>query len=228
MTDQISNTELQPQLQSHSNLMDKVYRNQRFIYNASRKYYLLGRDQLIKELSPPPRGTVLELGAGTGRNLICTAKAYDDCELYGVDISQEMLKTAGKSIVKAGFENRIHLAKGDATNFNAEKAFGVKEFDRVFISFSLSMIPDWQMAVASAYELTRPGGQIHIVDFGECKQYPKVFQKLLYAWLSIFHVHPIRNLPGQLNEAANKANCKVTVKPLYAGYSLQAVIQKPR
>ncbi|GJL98807.1 MAG: O-methyltransferase [Methyloligella sp.] len=228
MTDQISNTELQPHLQSHSNLMDKVYRNQRFIYNASRKYYLLGRDQLIKELSPPPRGTVLELGAGTGRNLICTAKTYDDCELYGVDISQEMLKTAGKSIVKAGFENRIHLAKGDATNFNAEKAFGVKEFDRVFISFSLSMIPEWQMAIASSYELTRPGGQIHIVDFGECKQYPKMFQKLLYAWLSIFHVHPIRNLPGQLKEAANKANCKVTVKPLYGGYSLQAIIQKPR
>lgn len=228
MTDQISDTELQPHLQSHSNLMDKVYRNQRFIYNASRKYYLLGRDQLIKELSPPPRGTVLELGAGTGRNLICTAKTYDDCELYGVDISQEMLKTAGKSIVKAGFENRIHLAKGDATNFNSEKAFGVKEFDRVFISFSLSMIPEWQMAIASAYELTRPGGQIHIVDFGECKQYPKVFQKLLYAWLSIFHVHPIRNLPGQLKEAANKANCKVTVKPLYGGYSLQAIIQKPR
>ncbi len=224
MTDQTSNANLQ----SHSILMDKVYRNQRFIYNASRKYYLLGRDELIKALAPPPRGTVLELGAGTGRNLICTANTYSDCELYGVDISQEMLKTAGKSIVKAGLESRIHLAKGDATNFNAEKAFGKKEFDRVFISFSLSMIPDWKRAIAQAYELTRPGGQIHIVDFGECKQYPVVFQKLLYAWLSLFHVHPIENLEDQLAKAANKANCKITVKPLYAGYSLQAIIHKPR
>ncbi len=224
MTDQISDTELQ----SHSNLMDKIYRNQRFIYNASRKYYLLGRDQLIKDLAPPAKGIVLELGTGTGRNLICAAKHYNDCELYGVDISKEMLKSAGKSIVKAGLQNRIHLAKGDATNFNSEKAFGKKEFDRVFISFSLSMIPDWQIVIAQALDLTRPGGQIHIVDFGECKQYPKVFQKLLYTWLSIFHVHPIKNLPEQLKKAATKTNCNVSIKSLYAGYSLQAIIQKPR
>ena len=224
MTEQTSEQDFQ----NHSNLMDKVYRNQRFIYNLSRKYYLLGRDQLIKALAPPPQGTLLELGAGTGRNLICTAKQYDDCDLYGVDISQEMLKTAGNSVVKAGLQNRIHLAKGDATNFDAERAFGIAEFDRVFISFSLSMIPDWQGAIAEAYKLTRPGGQIHIVDFGECKQYPLIFQKMLYAWLSIFHVHPIQNLPEQLEEAAKKANCQVTVKHLYAGYSIQAIIQKPR
>lgn len=224
MSEQISDQDFSP----HSKLMDKVYRNQRFIYNISRKYYLLGRDQLINALAPPPKSSILELGAGTGRNLICAAKQYDDCELYGVDISEEMLKTAGNSIVKAGLQDRVHLAKGDATHFNAERAFGVAEFDRVFISFSLSMIPDWQGAIAEAYKLTRPGGQIHIVDFGECKHYPRFFQKILYSWLSIFHVHPITNLPEQLVAEAKKANCTVVTNQLYAGYSIQAIIQKPR
>ena len=34
----------------HSVLMDDVYRYQRHIYDASRKFYLLGRDRLIDAL----------------------------------------------------------------------------------------------------------------------------------------------------------------------------------
>ena len=32
-------------------LMDRIYRRQRHIYDASRKFYLLGRDELIAELA---------------------------------------------------------------------------------------------------------------------------------------------------------------------------------
>src|SRR5262249_43214804 len=51
--------------------MDAIYRYQRYIYDATRKYYLFGRDRLIANLDPPERGTVLEIACGTGRNLIC-------------------------------------------------------------------------------------------------------------------------------------------------------------
>ena len=37
-----------------SNLMDRIYRRQRHLYDSTRKYYLLGRDRLIERLSPPP------------------------------------------------------------------------------------------------------------------------------------------------------------------------------
>lgn len=33
-------------------LMDAIYRRQRHIYDASRKFYLLGRDGLIADLDP--------------------------------------------------------------------------------------------------------------------------------------------------------------------------------
>ena len=56
--------------------MDGIYRYQRYIYNASRKYFLLGRDHLIERLRPPDGGTVLEIGCGTGRNLILAARRY--------------------------------------------------------------------------------------------------------------------------------------------------------
>ncbi|TIM21480.1 MAG: SAM-dependent methyltransferase, partial [Mesorhizobium sp.] len=55
---------------NHAELMDGVYRWQRHIYDLTRKYYLLGRDRLIDGLDVPVGGTVLELGCGTGRNII--------------------------------------------------------------------------------------------------------------------------------------------------------------
>ena len=40
--------------------MDAMYRRQRHIYDLTRKFYLLGRDELIAELNPPEGGAVLE------------------------------------------------------------------------------------------------------------------------------------------------------------------------
>ena len=57
-------------------LMDRMYRRQRHIYDLSRKYYLIGRDEAIARLKPAPGDGVLEIGCGTGRNLIKAARAY--------------------------------------------------------------------------------------------------------------------------------------------------------
>ena len=35
-------------------LMDAMYRHQRHIYDLSRKYYLIGRDEAIRRLGPGP------------------------------------------------------------------------------------------------------------------------------------------------------------------------------
>lgn len=37
----------------HANLMDRIYRRQRHFYDATRKYYLLGRDPMIAGLAVP-------------------------------------------------------------------------------------------------------------------------------------------------------------------------------
>ena len=71
-----------------------MYRYQRHIYDLTRKYYLLGRDRLIAGLDVPPGGTVLEVGCGTGRNLVLAARRYPAARLFGLDISAAMLDTA--------------------------------------------------------------------------------------------------------------------------------------
>ena len=58
---------------SEAALMDRIYRRQRHVYDFTRKYYLLGRDELIERLAPPADSRVLEIGCGTARNLIAAA-----------------------------------------------------------------------------------------------------------------------------------------------------------
>ena len=49
-------------MSSAASAMDRMYRRQRHIYDASRKFYLLGRDRVIDALAPPAGGSVLEIG----------------------------------------------------------------------------------------------------------------------------------------------------------------------
>ena len=85
--------------------MDAIYRHQRFIYDLTRRPYLFGRDQMLAELEPPPGGSVLEIGCGTARNLLCAARLYPDAEFFGIDVSEEMLKTARASIARSPFRD---------------------------------------------------------------------------------------------------------------------------
>ena len=160
----------------HGRLMDRVYARQRHIYDLSRKYYLLGRDGLIAELDPPPRARVLEIGCGTGRNLVKIARAYPRTACYGVDISRQMLATADASIARAGLAARIHLAEGDATSFDPVALFDVPAFDRIVISYALSMIPPWREVLDHAASLLAPDGALHIVDFGDQAGLPPAFR----------------------------------------------------
>ncbi len=200
-------------------LMDRVYRYQRHIYDLTRKYYLLGRDHLIASLNPPERGHVLEIGCGTGRNLIAAARAYPRARFYGLDISSEMLATARANIERAGLSDRITLARGDAAAFDPAAIFGRVSFDRVFFSYSLSMVPPWRTALECAAAALAPGGRLHVVDFGQQERLPRVFRAMLFVWLKSFHVTPRPDLFQALCDIAEAEGGAVRTAPLYRGYA---------
>lgn len=201
-------------------LMDRIYRGQRHIYDVTRKYYLLGRDDLIGDLDPEPGGTVMEIGCGTGRNLIAAADRYPSARLFGIDVSTLMLETARRNIEVAGYAERITLAEADATDFDAKKLFGEGAFDRVFLSYALSMIPPWEKAVSKAMAHVGQGGRLHIVDFGEQENLPLWFRKLLRAWLRNFHVSPREALPEVLRRLATIQSAEISLESRYRGYSV--------
>jgi S-adenosylmethionine-diacylgycerolhomoserine-N-methlytransferase len=207
--------------------MDAIYRYQRYIYDASRKYYLLGRDSLLDELAPPPGGSVLEVACGTGRNLIKAARRYPQARFYGFDISSAMLDTARGSIARKGLADRIVVGEADATEFSGQALFGVAAFDRVFISYALSMIPPWQGALQQALAAVKLGGRLHIVDFGEQEGYPRWFRSGLRSWLNTFSVEPRAELEAELERLAAETGARLELKRMYRDYARGAALVKP-
>jgi S-adenosylmethionine-diacylgycerolhomoserine-N-methlytransferase len=207
--------------------MDRNYKHQRYIYNATRKYYLLGRDRLLNELQPDDGSTVLEIGCGTGRNLIHAARRYPNVAFVGLDISLAMLETARASIAKAGLSDRIEVHQADATAFDLASLCGGARIGRVFISYTLSMIPPWQQVLPRSLGAVSPGGRLHILDFGQQAAWPRWFKAALFAWLSQFSVHPRAELQSELAKLASDTGAALEFRHLYRGYADYAVITKP-
>lgn len=208
-------------------LMDAIYRRQRHFYDLTRKYYLLGRDRLIARLDVPAGGSVLEVGCGTARNLIAAARRYPDARLYGFDISEAMLEKARSAVARAGLSSRIRLAQADAAGFDPQAAFGEQGFDRVFFSYTLSMIPPWQAALARGMEALKEGGRLSFVDFGGQERLPGWFRALLLAWLARFHVTPRAELAAEIERQANRHAWRADVTQLYRGYAIAGEVRRP-
>jgi S-adenosylmethionine-diacylgycerolhomoserine-N-methlytransferase len=204
---------------SQATAMDRMYRYTRHIYDLTRKPYLLGRDRLIAELGLEGGGSVLEMGCGTGRNLIAAARAYPQAELYGFDISEEMLKTAKTAVSLARLSDRIHLVQGDATAFDSAAAFGRGAFDRVYFSYTLSMVPPWRAALALGLALTSPGGRFSVVDFGFCEGLGLVPRAILHGWLKLFHVTPRAELEDELKALAGNRGRHLRFERPLRGYA---------
>ncbi|MGI6856833.1 class I SAM-dependent methyltransferase [Mesorhizobium sp. 1B3] len=211
---------------AHASLMNGVYRYQRHIYDLTRKYYLLGRDRMIAFIEPAS-GAVLELGCGTGRNIVLAARRYPEARFFGLDISSAMLDTAAFAITREGIASRVKLAQGDATSFDLGELFGSRAVDRVFISYSLSMIPQWEDTIAAALTAIKPGGSLHIVDFGPQEHLPRWFKRVLRAWLASFHVSPRDSLREVLESTCQHRGASLSFETLYRGYAVHAVVTLP-
>ncbi|WP_370878551.1 class I SAM-dependent methyltransferase [Pararhizobium capsulatum] len=209
--------------------MDRMYRYQRHIYDLTRKYYLFGRDTMIRELGVPVGGTVLEVGCGTGRNLALIAKRFPGARLFGLDISAEMLSSAQAKLASLG-ECGAHtdlpvLRVADATDFSPEQ-FDASGFDRIVISYALSMIPDWEKAIDAAIAALNPGGSLHIADFGQQERLPRFAGNTLKAWLRRFHVTPRPLLRQALQQRADATGATLEFRALGRGYAWLAIYQQ--
>jgi S-adenosylmethionine-diacylgycerolhomoserine-N-methlytransferase len=148
----------QPGHGSHAERLQAFYAPQASRYDVFRERLLNGRRELIDRLVVPHGGRMVELGGGTGRNLLFFGdrlSALD--EVCVVDLCPALLDEArGKS---AGMSN-VRLVEADAVTWRPHGPV-----DLVYFSYSLTMIPDWQGAIDNALSMLKPGGQLGVVDF---------------------------------------------------------------
>ncbi len=207
--------------------MDNMYRWTRHVYDLSRKYYLLGRDQMIGHLNIKDNEKICEVGCGTARNLIKIVQKYPNGTYFGLDASDEMLKTAQTNLENAQISDKIILKQAFSQSFDPKELFKLKEpLDKIIFSYALSIIPPWPESLDHALELLPSGGQIHIVDFGSQSELPKYFRKFLFWWLKKFHVYYKPEILSYLKRMDMDKKGVLEVHTLYKGYAYRAIFTK--
>ena len=207
--------------------LNKFYRFQRHFYDLTRRFFLFGRDEMLKQMNVLPGESVLEVGCGTGRNLVQLSRIEPGAKLFGLDASDEMLKTAAAKFDRRDLQKHILLRQGLAEEFSYQKTFAQSEpFDKIFISYSLSMFPAWQTALKNALENLKPDGDLFVVDFWEGAGLPGWFVRLRAWWLSLFDVAYRPEFLEFLRELQDKGAGKFTVTPVGTNYAFIAHFQK--
>jgi S-adenosylmethionine-diacylgycerolhomoserine-N-methlytransferase len=170
---------------SHREFLNRYYGVSRSFYDATRKYYLFGRDAAIQGIVRDPSWRkLIEIGPGTGRNLILLRRARPDAQLGGIEASDEMLAHATARCPWAT------LAQGFAEDAPLRDLFGAPP-DRILFSYCLSMVRDPRSALDNARRSLANGGQVVVVDFGDLTSLPIPLARAFRAYLGTFHVRPL-------------------------------------
>ncbi|HAA53290.1 MAG TPA: SAM-dependent methyltransferase [Myxococcales bacterium] len=169
----------------HRDFLNTYYGWSRPIYDLTRKYYLFGRDTLLKQLDKESWDHLVEIGPGTGRNLRKLHKMRPNATLSGVEACDEMLDHARPRCPWA------NLYQGFAETFDFSQL--ASKPDRIMFSYCLSMVQEPEKALEHTRDALAPGGEVVIVDFANFNKMPKFGQKQLTAWLNAFHVNPIQH-----------------------------------
>jgi len=143
----------------------RYYRRHAPLYDATRWTYLFGRSRLLRMLGDgrsPLR--VLEVGCGTGRNLVSLAKSFPNATFTGVDLSEAMLSHARR-------RSRLAMEQFRWVQAAYDRPFRTSaQFDLVLFSYSLSMMnPGWDTALKAAAADLAADGRIAAVDFHQTR-----------------------------------------------------------
>ncbi len=210
-------------LQEQAAAMNRMYRWTRHVYDLSRKYYLLGRDKMLDGMDVNAGDQVLEVGCGTGRNLIRLAARCPQADFKGLDIAEVMIEQAGVSVRKNQLESHVELVCSPAEALFDTQIFPETEvFDTIYFSYSLSMIPTWEQALEAAWSRLKPGGELHVVDFWDQSGWPKWFAGLLTKWLSLFGVHFREELLEKLKSWDVEGKCRLEISSICRNYAYHA------
>jgi ubiquinone/menaquinone biosynthesis C-methylase UbiE len=124
-----------------------------------RRFRGLMLERVDKDL--PEGGTVLDLGAGTGTFALALAKRRPDAAVIGVDGDPEILAIARAKTGAAAVEWRQGLAQ----ELPAESA-GADVVTTTLLLHHL-LAEDKRRALAEAWRVLRPGGRLHVADWGK-------------------------------------------------------------
>ncbi len=117
---------------------------------------------LVAQADPKPGERILDVGCGTGTLALMVKETEPEAGVVGLDADQEILDRARAKAGEAGVE--IRLDEGLSTELPYED----RSFDRVLSTLFFHHLsgPDKRRTAAEIARVLRPGGELHVADWG--------------------------------------------------------------
>ena len=161
------------------------------------------KTQLIQQAAIQPGQRVLDLGCGTGTLAMMAKHAQPSAEVFGLDADPQMLKAAYAKRDEEGLDVQFDVG------FTNDLPYPDAHFDRILSSIMIHHLktPDKEKTAREVYRVLKPGGQLHIIDFGKPYTW---YGKLLGPFLHKFE-EANDNIEGRLPEIFGEPGLKTSI-----------------
>lgn len=176
------------------------------------------RAEYMERLELTPKAKILDIGVGTGAELSYLWPKTKSAELYGLDISIEMLRQCQRKVEK--IKAHIELFLG----FAERLPFKDNTFDVVFHTGSINEFRDQQTAIYEMIRVAKAGTLIVIADEWLTAENTRqtIGRQLVEAFPSLPRdvIPPIEYIPAKMEEKK--------VDTIWRGYGYCLQFRKPK
>ena len=130
------------------------------------------RRRVVGEVRRAKPGRILDVATGTGDLAIAMARRIRDVQVLGVDLSEQMLAGARRTIEARGLDGRIVLDRGDAERLAVADA----SVDVATVAFGVRNFGDLGAGLRELARTIKPGGKVVILEFSRPRN--RVFRAL--------------------------------------------------
>jgi len=158
------------------------------------------RTRFVRQVNLHTGEKVLEFGFGTASQTILLKQQTPEAEIIGVDVDPKIRELALRKVRKAGLEIPLDLYDGKTLPYPDAT------FDKVVSSLVFHQLDRVQKALAlgEIHRVLKPGGELHIGDWGKARHIGMLLAFLLVQLLDGFKTTN-DNVKGLLPEMIAKA-----------------------
>ncbi len=125
-----------------------------------------------------PGSSLLDFGCGAGFDLFVANKLVGGKgRLYGIDLTEEMVRRAGENLTLAGVTN-FEIRKVDSDSI----PYGDRIFDVVISNGVINLSPNKPAAFREIYRVLKPGGKLQFADVVVEQELPADLANSAEAW----------------------------------------------